>query len=300
MPPLLAPAFALLAAFGALGGDAPAGTLTALAVGALAPDVDLLLLLVDPARALRLHRGPTHTVVGLAVAAVLAGLAVAAAGGPPPAVAVPLAAGGTLIHASFDAISTHGLAARLSSPRGRKALPLLVPLDPLTTVIAVVAVLVAIAVPGTARVLSLAAIGLLTYLILVRAWARKRAWAAARTGLATPIEGIFPRPESPMRWTAVTRTAGGISAWIVDLGRRRLTALEPLPDAREETLAASRVAREFVRVSPFPVVRRRRRERGEAAELRDLRFAYEWPAAPFGADVDLDADGALRRERAYL
>jgi 2-polyprenyl-6-methoxyphenol hydroxylase-like FAD-dependent oxidoreductase len=55
-----------------------------------------------------------------------------------------------------------------------------------------------------------------------------------------------------------------------------------------------------LRASPFPVVRRSRRDRGECAELRDLRFAYDWPAAPFGADVDLDAGGAPRRERAYI
>lgn len=295
MPPLLAPLFALCAAFAALG-DAPVGWLVAIAAGALAPDVDLLLLLLSPASAMRLHRGPTHTLVGLVVSGVLAGAVVRFTGGPPWPLSVGLALVGTAMHAGFDALSIQGLALWARRRPRRVALAVLVAADPLLTTLCALGALGAVGFPAAARVVGGAAVALTVYLVGLRVVLARRAHAAAREALTTPVEGVYPRPESPARWTVVTRTKDGMRAGVLDLGARRLSMLEHGPDAEGSPALASVLAQAVVEAASFPVTV----EQGRTVKLRDLRFAYDWPSPPFGADVELDESGRPRRERAWL
>lgn len=295
MPPLIAPLFALCAALAAAPA-APVGWFVALVAGALAPDADLLLLLLSPASAVRLHRGPTHTLVGLVASGVGAGALTAATGGPAPLTSIGLALGGTLIHALFDAVSIQGLAP-WGRRRAARLLPaVLVAADPILTLLCALGALGAIGFPAAARVVGGAVVALSLYLVGLRVVLARRAGVAAREALATPVEGVFPRPESPARWTVVTRTVDGIRAGVLDLGTRRLSMLECPPDAAGSPAIASALGQAVVERSVFPVAR----EDGRLVRLRDLRFAYDWPAPPFGADIELDPEGRPVRERAYL
>jgi hypothetical protein len=295
VPPLIAPLFTLCAAF-ALLGDAPVGWFVALAAGALAPDVDLLLLLLSPPSAVRLHRGPTHTPVGLLVSGAAAGAVTHVTGGPPLPLSIGLALAGTAVHAAFDAVSIQGLASWGRRRARRFALPILVALDPVVTVAAALGVLGAIAFPSAARMVGGAVVVLCLYLIGLRFAFARRARTIARQALTTPIEGIYPRPESLARWTVVTRTVDGIRAGILDVGKKRLSMLEPTPEAEGSAAVASVLGQAVIERAGFPVVR----EEGATLRLRDLRFAYDWPAPPFGADIELDDAGRPKRERAWL
>lgn len=295
MPPLVAPLFAICMLLAALG-DAPVGWLVALVAGALAPDVDLLLLLLSPASAVRLHRGPTHGVIGLAVAAVLAGALVHLAAGPSWAASIGFAVAGTVVHAAWDVLSIQGLALPGRKIAGRTSLAVLVAFDPYVTVLSALGVLGAVGFPAGARVIAGSAAALVLYLVVLRFVLRRRAWAAAREALSTPLEGVYPRPESPGRWTVVTRTLEGLRVGVLDLGTRRLSLLESPPDAETSPALASVLGQAFVARALFPVAR----VEGKTIRLRDLRFAYDWPAPPFGADIELDAAGRPVRERAYL
>jgi hypothetical protein len=293
VPPLAAPLFALCLLLAA-SGDPPVGWLVALVAGALAPDADLLLLLVSPASAVKLHRGPTHGVVGLVVAAGGAGVLAHLLGGPSWVVSIGFAAAGTAVHAAWDVLSIQGLALPGRKTAGRTSVPVLVALDPYVTVLLSLGVLGAVGFPAGARVIAGAAVVL--YLVILRFVLRRRAWDAAREALATPLEGVYPRPESPGRWTVVTRTLEGLQVGVLDLGTRRLSLLEAPPDAGTSPALASLLGQAFVERAVFPVAR----VEGKTVRLRDLRFAYDWPAPPFGVDIDLDAEGRPVRERAYL
>jgi len=304
VPPLIAPLFALSAAFAVLG-DAPVGWLVALAAGALAPDVDLLLLLLSPASAVRLHRGPTHTLVGLLATGIGAGLVTNATGGPPLAESIGFALAGTVVHAACDALSIQGLALWGTKRRAsRVGLPVLVAADPVLTVVAALGVLGAVAFPAAARFIGAGVVILCLYLVGLRIVFARRAAAAARDALSTPVEGVFPRPESPARWTVVTRTVDGVRAGVLDLGTRRLSMLEHAPEAEGSSALSSALGQAVLERAAFPVAheepRRGKDARGKIVRLRDLRFAFDWPAPPFGADVELDAEGRAVRERAFL
>jgi hypothetical protein len=67
-------------------------------------------------------------------------------------------------------------------------------------------------------------------------------------------------------------------------------------DESHSPARASALAHAVLERAAFPVAR----VEGRLTRLRDLRFAYDWPAPPFGADVELDASGRPARERAYL
>ena len=295
MPPLVAPLFASCVAY-ALLGDAPSSWLVAIVLGALAPDVDLLLLLLSPAAAVRLHRGPSHSGLGLAVAALSAGLLAHGAVRLPWAESLGLAAAGTCVHVLCDMLSIQGLSLSWRRSTRRVAWSVLVATDPLVTVLCALGVLGAVGFPAAARVVAGAASALVLYLVGMRIVLRRRAWAAARDALPTPVEGVYPRPDSPTRWTVVTRTVDGVQAGVLDLGTRRLSLLETQPDARDSPALSSVLAQAVVERSAFPVAR----VEGKTVRLRDLRFAYAWPAPPFGADVELDAEGRPVRERAFL
>lgn len=295
MPPLVAPLFALCLALTALG-DAPVGWLVALVAGALAPDADLLLLLLSPASAVKLHRGPTHGAVGLVTSAVLAGALTHAAGGPAWGASIGFAAAGTALHAFWDALSIQGLALPARRTAKRASVPVLVALDPYVTVLCALGVLGAVGFPAAARVIAGSAVALVAYLVGMRFVLRRRAWDAAREALATPLEGVYPRPESPARWTVVTRTLEGLRVGVLDLNTRRLSLLESAPEAEGSPALASTLAQAFVERAQFPVAK----VEGKTVRMRDLRFAYDWPAPPFGVDIELDKDGRPVRERAYL
>jgi hypothetical protein len=303
VPPLIAPLFALCGAFAALG-DAPVGWLVAIVAGALAPDVDLLLLLLSPASAVRLHRGPTHTLLGLVASGASAGAVTHLTGGPALAWSIGLALAGTAVHAAFDALSIQGLALWGRGAKKRVAYPVLVAADPILTVACALGVLGAVGFPGAARLVGATAVVLCLYLVGLRVVLARRAATAARQALSTPVEGVFPRPESPARWTIVTRTLEGIRAGVLDLGTRRLSMLDHAPEAEGSPAIASTLGQAVLERAVFPVAHeepsRRGKSGGKVVRLRDLRFAFDWPAPPFGADVELDADGRPVRERAWL
>lgn len=299
MPPLIAPLFALCGAFAVLG-EPPVGWLVAIVAGALAPDADLLLLLLSPASAVRLHRGPTHTLVGLLASGLAAGALTHFTGGPALPWAIGLALVGTAVHAAFDALSIQGLASWRRGANKRAGHAVLVAADPILTVACALGVLGAVGFPAAARVVGGAAVGLSVYLVGMRVVFARRAATLARQALPTPVEGVFPRPESPARWTIVTRTLDGIRAGVLDLGTRRLSMLDHAPEADGTPAVASALGQAVLERAAFPVAREERRGDRRVVRLRDLRFAFDWPAPPFGADVELDADGRPLRERAWL
>ena len=304
--------------------------LTALvaAGAAVVPDLDFLARKASQKLLfLKLHRGLTHSLLGVPlIAGCAAGVALVLFGLPfvPTFAASALAA---LSHLVLDAVM-HSTGLQLLWPWPRRLrLPLVVGLNPLTSSArcaerslavcmrctmhsAVLSPLVLVLwagflgslVPlGSYRVVSrltlAVALGYLAASAALRLGARLVLRVhLARTNDPVKAASVFPASFSPFRWLGVTQTIGGFT--LLDIqplsGRvtsmRRFGPTEQGADVNRSRETATVI--EFLDNAVFPHVSRS----GKALIWRDLAYAFSPTVALFTARIQLDGDRVVAEE----
>lgn len=266
----------------------------AVAAGALAPDLDVLPGLWDPAVSLVLHRLPTHSLLGgLALALVLACIIRGIGGGRyrPLAALVYL---GVLTHVILDVFTPSGTAVLWPLDSRRLSVGSLYMIDPV-----VISIGAASLMPATwwkrpgARVARAGLLALCGYLLLgagVRTGVEAR-WARVLAGDGPVVtrSTVVPAFPGPLRWLGVAETPSMILrarfwAWEVAASPAEVFP-RGTPDPALPQVEAHWAVRAFLEAARFPWRRTLIEGESRVVEFRELAFQDH----PFGGPMVLRA-----------
>ncbi len=194
--------------------------LLAVAAAAAFPDLDYLLILIDPQAFLNLHRGPTHSLVLLPIWAAVLALPLSRLLGIRWRDGAALCALGLLVHIVGDWVTLYGT--KLVYPLSDRAFALRASFDvnPWIAVVTVLAVL--LGRWWRPRQGALLGLGLIALLLSGQYWLGMRAAqlaAQAHTGRgdAAPPALALPQPLSPFHWALVRERGDGHDMAYLDL-----------------------------------------------------------------------------------
>ncbi|BBK40445.1 hypothetical protein STVA_04650 [Allostella vacuolata] len=262
-----------------------------LVAASLLPDIDMLAVVLDPARAALLRHTLTHSLVAMpALAAGLALLARMAGGRDGFGATVLLAATGIAVHLALDLLNAYGVLLFYPLSDARIELGLLFVVDPVFTGI-LAAGLVLSFVPSPRRRVPVARLAILLAVAHVGAAAilRDRAaemLAAAATG---PIVALVPEPLAPWHWRGIAAHPGGYRQFAIRPVAGQIQPLPPVASAGSDpAVAAVRGSalpwglETFLRAPVWRV-------EGARVTVHDLRFRFaglgnDWD--PFGFAFD--------------
>jgi membrane-bound metal-dependent hydrolase YbcI (DUF457 family) len=278
-----------------------AGPAAVLVAASLLPDVDMVAVVLDPARAALLRHTLTHSLVALPVLAAGLALLVRLAGGRDGFGATfLLAATGIAVHLALDLLNAYGVLLLYPLSDARIELGLLFVVDPVLTGIMALGLVLSLAMPARRRVpvarlavlLAVAHVGAAMHL-------RDRAadmLAAVATG---PVVDLVPEPLAPWRWRGIAARPGGYDQYAIRPVAGHVGPLPPVASGDDDPgVAAVRGAALPWGLAAFlhaPVWR----VEGARVTVHDLRYRFAglgngWD--PFGFAFDLpDRPGAGAR-----
>lgn len=277
------------------------------ALGALAPDVDVVMTFWDPLAAVKYHRGLTHSLAAsLPLALAVTGVTSLVPGGRADWRTTVAALLGVLSHLLLDLLTPFGTRVLLPFDGARYALDLLYGIDPLFTATVLFGLVGARLVGGLRRA-ALAGILLATLYVGVATEAKTLARGQVEEAVRTrriPVEaiGVFPRFPGPIRWLAVIQANPAYYETVVALDSSAPLTFRsyPRPAGSPEALTAAVGAleevRAFQRFARFPWIRWQLHDHEVVAEYEDLRFAAQlFSGGPMRLRVVLDPDGRVKQ-----
>ncbi|MDX5362392.1 MAG: metal-dependent hydrolase [Alphaproteobacteria bacterium] len=194
--------------------------LLAVAVAAAFPDLDYLLILVDPLAFLNLHRGPTHSLVLLPLWAGLLSLPLAPLLGIRWRECFALCALGLLVHIAGDWVTLYGT--KLWYPLSDRAFALRASFDVNPWIAVVVVLAVLLGHWWRARASAFLGLGLIALLLSAQNWLGSQATRLAVQRVDEQGNGsarvlALPQPLSPFHWALVVGRGDGYEMAYVDL-----------------------------------------------------------------------------------
>lgn len=220
------------------------GTAAVLVAGSLLPDIDMVAVFFDPARAPLLRHTATHSLILLpAMAAVLAVAARLAGTRTPGTRLFLLAAGGIGLHILLDLLNAYGVALLYPLSDARFEFGLLFVLDPVLTGILLFALVLTRWPASPRRRAAVAAAALLLCLGYVGAAAalRQRSADLVAATAHSPLVDLVPEPLSPWCWRGIVARPGGYAQYAVRPLAGVVTPLDPVvSDDRAAAVAAVR------------------------------------------------------------
>ncbi|WP_374450310.1 metal-dependent hydrolase [Stella sp.] len=270
-----------------------------LLAGALAPDLDMLVVLVDPTRAALLRHTFTHSLVALpAMAAGIAVLARLAGGRLGFWQTAALAAAGIVLHIGLDLLNAYGVVLFHPLSDARVEFGLLFVVDPVLTGVLALGLGLSLlprlgpgaraAVAATALALALAHVG-------VAALLRERASDMLAATASAPAVDLVPEPFAPLRWRGILRRPDGYDQYAIRPVANRIERLPSvLSDPEAPAVAAVRRSVPGMALAGFlhaPVWR----VEGDRVTVHDLRYRFAelgnaWD--PFGFAFEVGPGGA--------
>lgn len=279
----------------------------ALVAGAMLPDLDVVMALVDDLSVIRYHRGLTHSFVGafllaLPLAAVLWRFGQYKQFWP----LVGLGVLGVLTHIALDLPTSFGTMIFTPFSRERYALNLIFIIDPIYSGIILLALSLGYWKRRWAQAAAILGIGGLTLYVGVAAGlheaARQRFTTEVETqGLVVLRAETYPRFPGPWTRLGLAETPTAIVRGDVELGQSSIAKLERYlkPSHNSHFTRASELAevRAFLAFARFPWMTARREGEHTILEYYDLRFGAAPHHRSFRLEVIVDGAGAVKETR---
>ena len=276
----------------------------AVMAGALAPDLDGFMGLLDQFAAIKYHRGLTHSVFGGVLLALLVAWPIYRWGAhkryPDLAGLVYL---GILVHIGLDLITPFGTRVLYPLTSTRFTLDLAFIVDPILTAAFALPLVIAWRRPQlAARAVRMALAVALLYFALAagaKTMAETRFIAELDRRVITADRiTVIPRLFSPFRWMAVARTTGrlyqaDVTPWADTPLDIRHYSQAPRTGYVERSDAVESV-RLFLGFARFPWTRHLQRGEEHIVEYRDLGFGGEQRMHDMVLRVVMDASGIVR------
>ena len=290
----------------------------AIVVAGIVPDVDWFTASLGPADYLQWHRGPTHSLIFIAVLALAAFLFLHLArsnvwdGFSTPAIAAV-----ALLHLFLDVCQSDGVALLWPFSSRRFALDLLPGIEPWLLTVLIAAVLL----PELFRLISdeigargkrpRGRIGAIVGLTLAALYIGLRALLHANTVAALEAHTIagetprraaaFPDSTSPFHWHGVVETQSTLNLIVmrsmggeVSYASGVTTLHKPEPSATLTAAQNSPAAVVFVRFARFPKATVQAETEGYSVEIQDLKDqAAEEKSRAIFADINLDKNSRV-------
>jgi inner membrane protein len=279
----------------------------ALVAGAMLPDVDVVMALVDELSVVRYHRGLTHWLVGafllaLPLAVVLYRFGRYKRFWP----LIGLGALGVLTHIALDLPTSFGTMVFTPFSHERYALNLIFIIDPIYSGIILLALGLGHWRRRWARTPAILGIsGLLLYIGMAAAMhdrAQERFRAAVQAqGLTVLRTEAYPRFPGLWTWLGLAETPTAIIRGRVDLGRSAPMRLnhypKPSPDGLFTKAGELEEVQAFLDFARFPWMTARREGEHTILEYYDLRFGAAPHHDDFRLEVVLDGGDTVKRIR---
>jgi inner membrane protein len=276
----------------------------ALVVGAMLPDVDVVMALVDKLSVVRYHRGLTHSFVGafllaLPLAVILYRFGKYKRFWP----LVGLGALGVLTHIALDLPTSFGTMLFMPFSHERYALNLIFIIDPIYSAIISLALGLGYwrrSWMQTAAILGIS--GLVLYLGVASAMhqaARERFKTAIEAqGLAVLRTEAYPRFPGLWTWLGMAETPTAIIRGSVHLTPNTPMRLDhypkPQPDELFSRAGELEEVQAFLKFAHFPWMTARREGERTVLEYYDLRFGAAPHHNDFRLEVNLDGGGTVK------
>jgi membrane-bound metal-dependent hydrolase YbcI (DUF457 family) len=229
------------------------GSVLAVTLGALSPDIDVVLLPTGWDRYVVAHQAGTHSLIGAVICGLLAGaLARAVRRGSSFAVLAGAAVVGALSHVWFDLVC--GASIRVWWPVSETVLSnrgLFAMADPVAAFVIALSAMLVWQARESRRRRAVWIIGLFACFIAGKTASRLYAEALFAPGRARPAERVEAAWGSIARWHFYSRTPTSLERWDVDIvtrsGRRQIEVALVDGDAGDARLAAASLEWETVR-----------------------------------------------------
>ncbi|BBK29695.1 membrane-bound metal-dependent hydrolase YbcI (DUF457 family) [Stella humosa] len=267
----------------------PAAVLVA---ASLLPDIDMVVVVVDPTRAALLRHTLTHSLVVMPALAAGFALLARGAGGRDGFVATfLLAATGMAVHVALDLLNAYGVLLFYPLSEARIDLGLLFVIDPVFTGILAGGLGLSFWPSDRHRMLvARLAVLLAVSHIGVAALLRDRAAEMLAANASGLVVGLVPEPLAPWHWRGIAAHPGGYDQFAIRPVAGRILALPPVASASTEPAVA--VVRRsalpwgldaFLRAPVWRVD-------GSRVTVHDLRFRFsnlgnDWDPFDFSFDV---------------
>jgi len=279
----------------------------ALVAGAMLPDVDVVMALVDELSVVRYHRGLTHSFVGafllaLPLAAVLYRFGKYQRFWP----LVSLGGLGVLTHIALDLPTSFGTMIFMPFSRERYALNLVFIIDPIYSGLILLALGLGYWRRRWAQAAAIVGLsGLVLYIGVAAAMhevARERfKTTVAAQGLAVLRTEAYPGFPGPWAWLGLAETPTTIVRGKIQLGPSGPFTLEHFPKPTQDglfTVAGNlEEVQAFLAFARFPWMTARRQGEHIVVEYYDLRFGEAPHHNDFRLEVILDGTGVVKHTR---
>jgi inner membrane protein len=276
----------------------------ALVAGAMLPDVDVVMALVDELSVVRYHRGLTHSFVGafllaLPLAAVLYRFGKYKRFWP----LVGLGALGVLTHIALDLPTSFGTMVFMPFSHERYALNLIFIVDPIYSGTILLALGLGYWWRRWSQVAAILGMSMLLLYVGVAAamhdGARERFRAAVQAqGLTVLGTEAYPRFPGLWTWLGLAETPTAIIRGRVDFGHSAPMRLDHYPKPRQDELFTKAGELEevqaFFAFARFPWMSTRRDGAHTVLEYYDLRFGAAPHHNDFRLEVILDGSGVVK------
>lgn len=279
----------------------------AVVAGAMVPDIDVVMALVDELSVVRYHRGLTHSFVGaLLLALPLAALLYRFGHCKRFWPLVGLGALGVLSHLALDLPTSFGTMIFTPFSRERYALNLIFIIDPIYSGLIVLALVVGYwrrSWTQGAAVLGIS--GLALYLLVASAMheaARQRFKTTVEAqGLTVLRTEAYPRFPGLWTWLGIAETPTAVIRGSVDLTPHAPLRLDhypkPQPDGLFSRAGELEEVRAFLEFARFPWMTARREGERTVLEYYDLRFGAAPHQNNFRLEVVLDGGATVQHIR---
>ncbi len=229
------------------------GVVAAVCLGALSPDIDVVLIPAGWDRYVVAHQGGTHSVIGAIICGVLAAtLTRALRRGSSFAVVALAAVTGALSHVWFDLLSGASIAIWWPASEGPTSnLGVFAMADPVTASLVVVSAALVWHARESRRRRAVLLLGLFTLFIAGKAAARLTAESLFASVRGRPAERVEAAWGSVTRWHLYSRTPRSLQRWDIDIAacsvHREIEVTLLDKDAGAARLAAASLEWETVR-----------------------------------------------------